>query len=394
MNSSSISVNAIIAAVFFIIFIILNAVISLFGAVVFIINTLIAIVLFLVCFAFIKRSTSNPYNAKTKAAASAILKKIKLSDTIFIMGHKFSDFDSIGAAAGIWSICTQAKKKNVYIVVDKHQSSAVPLIKHLEDSDLSDAFISPEKARSIVTENSFLIIVDTNSLDFIESAELYEMTQHVCIIDHHHLSSNKIQGTSIFFHELSASSACEMVTELIRYIGGNTLNKTEAEGLFAGIMLDTKNFSLKSSLQTFEAALYLKRKGADNSKIKKMFAVPLSVHKIKSKIIENANIIENCAVARLSELESNARVACAQAADELVDIENVRASFVIFSCDNEVNISARSQGDVDVRIIMEQMGGGGHQTMAAAQIPEMNFEQVEEKLIKIIKKELMKSKGE
>ena len=197
----------------------------------------------------------------------------------------------------------------------------------------------------------------------------------------------------IFYHEPSASSACEMVAELIQYMGDEGLEKAEAECLLAGIMLDTKSFSLKSGVRTFEAADYLKKKDADNAEVKKMFANSMDAYKIKCKIIENAYMAEDCAIARLNEREKDARVPCAQAADELLNIKNVRASFVIFPDEDGISISARSFGDVNVQLIMEALGGGGHQTMAAAQIPNIDFEQAEEQLIKIIKEKLGETKN-
>ncbi len=330
---------------------------------------------------------------RTRVVGMALLEKIESSDSVFIMGHKFSDFDSIGAAAGLWGVCARIKKKNTYIIADKSQSLAGLAINHLEKSNSDKMFVSPEQARSLITENSFLIIVDTHFLKSLESIEIYKMIKHVAVIDHHRMTVDKISNALIFYHEPFASSACEMVTELVQYMGDTGLKKAEAECLLAGIMLDTKSFSLKSGIRTFEAAAYLKKKGADNAEVKKMFAVSIDAYKIKCKIIENAYIAEGCAIARLNEYEKDAKVPCAQAADELLDIKNVRASFVIFPDDNVVNISARSFGDVNVQVIMEALGGGGHQTMAAAQIPNVSFNQAEEKLIEIIKEKFSKRKS-
>lgn len=330
---------------------------------------------------------------RTRVVAAAILEKIEASDSVFIMGHKFSDFDSIGAAAGLWGVCSRVKKKNTYIVVNKSHSLAGLAINHLEKSNPDKMFISPSQAKSLVTENSFLIIVDTHFLKSLESVDVYKMIKHVAVIDHHRMTVDKINNALIFYHEPFASSACEMVTELIQYMGDQGLKKAEAECLLAGIMLDTKSFSLKSGVRTFEAAAYLKKKGADNAEVKKMFANSMDAYKIKCRIIENAYMIENCAIARLNEREKDARVPCAQAADELLNVKNVRASFVIFPDEDGISISARSFGDVNVQVIMEALGGGGHQTMAAAQIPNIDFEQAEEKLIKIIKEKLGETKN-
>lgn len=330
---------------------------------------------------------------RTRVVANALLEKIQSSDSVFIMGHKFSDFDSIGAAAGLWSVCTRVKKKNAYIVVNKNNSLAGLAINHLEKTGSDKMFISPEQAKPLITEKSLLIVVDTHFLKSLESVDVYKMFKRVTVIDHHRMTVDKINNAVIFYHEPSASSACEMVTELIQYMGDAGLKKAEAECLLAGIMLDTKNFSLKSGVRTFEAAAYLKRKGADNAEVKKMFVNSMDAYKIKCRIIESARMVDDCAIARLSEREKDARVPCAQAADELLNVKNVRASFVIFPDGDGVSISARSFGDVNVQIIMEALGGGGHQTMAAAQIPNMSFEQAEEKLIKIIKEKLSDTKN-
>jgi c-di-AMP phosphodiesterase-like protein len=331
---------------------------------------------------------------RAKAVADKLVEEIKSSDKVFIMGHKFSDFDSVGAAAGLWSTCARVINKRAYIVVDKSQSLAGPAIRHLEEINLSEMFISPEQAKSLVTENSFLIVVDTHFLKSIESVAVYKMIKRVAVIDHHCITANKIKNALIFYHEPHASSACEMVTEIVRHMGDEGIGKAEAECLLAGIMLDTKNFSLGSSAQTFEVAAYLKRKGADNAEVKKMFANSMSAYKIKCRIIENAYITaDGCAIARLNEREKNARVPCAQAADELLNVKNVRASFVIFPDEDGVSISARSFGDVNVQAIMEALGGGGHQTMAAAHIPNIDFEKAEKKLISAVDDKLSKIKN-
>lgn len=325
---------------------------------------------------------------RTRVAAMAILEKIELSDNVFIMGHKYSDFDSVGAAAGLYGVCSKLKKKKSYIVVDKSRSLAGLAINHLEKSGQENIFITPEDALPLITENSLLIAVDTHSVKFLESFDVYKKISNVIVIDHHRLSVDKIKNASIFFHEPFASSTCEMVAELVQYMGDKYLKKAEAECLLAGIMLDTKSFSLKSGIRTFEAAAYLKKKGADNLSVKKMFANSMDTYKLRCKIIETAYIFGDCAVAKLNEKIENMRVSCSQAADELLNIKNVKASFVIFSSGETVNISARSLGDVNVQIIMEKLGGGGHQTMAAAQINSHSIEEVEQRLLEIIKENI------
>ncbi len=321
---------------------------------------------------------------RTRVVAMALLEKIQACDSIFVMGHKLSDFDSVGASIGLWSACLRIGKKPSYIVLNSEASMASPLIETMNRFGYSGSVISPQEAMQKVTKNSFLIVVDTHAESFLESYKLYCMFTHTAIIDHHRMTVDKIKASDIFFHEPFASSTCEMVTELVQYMDDKHLKKWEAECLLAGIMLDTKSFSLKSGVRTFEAAAYLKKKGADSAEVKKMFADSIDVYKIKCKIIESTYVIKNCAIAKCEENKSATRISCVQAADELLDIKEIRASFVIFKSENGVNVSARSLGDVNVQVIMESLGGGGHQTMAAAHVPGATIDEVEEKLKEFI----------
>lgn len=329
---------------------------------------------------------------RTRVAAMTLLDKINCAGRIFIMGHQFSDFDSIGAAAGLWSVCSQSKRKETYIVVNKERSLAKTAISYLEKCGYENVFLEPEQAASMINENSLLIIVDTHCVNFVESRELYKKSTNTAVIDHHRLSVDKVSDVDMFFHEPFASSTCEIVTELIQYMGDKHLKKPECECLLAGIMLDTKNFSLKSGVRTFEAAAYLRRKGADSISVKKMFACSMELSKAKCRIIQSAEIIDDCAVAMFEGSGENTKIACAQAADELLSIKNIKASFVLSKIGSSINISARSTGDVNVQLIMEKLGGGGHQTMAAAQIKSADMLQAKENLIEIIKQFLEKSK--
>ena len=325
---------------------------------------------------------------RTRVVAMALLEKIQSCNSIFIMGHKFSDFDSVGASIGLWSVCTKCNKKASYIVVNRDRSMAKSILDLVDENVGYKVIVSPEEATSKVTENSFLIVVDTHSEKFLESNSFYKLFNHIAVIDHHRMTVDKITGADIFFHEPFASSTCEMVTELIQYMGDKHIKKWEAESLLTGIMLDTKSFSLKTGIRTFEAGAYLKRKGADSSKVKKMFADSMESYKIKCKIIESAEIFENCAIAIYREESDTARLSCAQAADNLLNIKNVRASFVLFKNKGGVGISSRSLGDINVQLIMESLGGGGHQTMAAGYIPNTELEDAKQKLIEILSKTL------
>lgn len=195
---------------------------------------------------------------------------------------------------------------------------------------------------------------------------------------------NHIENAMIFYHEPYSSSASEMVAELIQYLGSDNLTRLEAEALLAGIMLDTKNFVLRTGVRTFEAAAFLRGKGADTVEVKRLFSNSISTYKTKYKLVSEAEIFNFYAIACADEETSDIRIAAAQAADELLGIENVKASFVMFPTKNCINISARSLGDVNVQVLMEKMGGGGHQTMAATQLKGVTMEEAREQLVQIV----------
>lgn len=335
-------------------------------------------------FGGISKETEKRSKVRARIIAMTLSDQIDNSDKVLIMGHRFSDLDSVGASVGMYSAVTKAKKKEAHIVIDKNETLALPLVKNIESISGEDIFISRKSALDLITENTLLIIVDTHSIDFLECKELYEKSHKVVVIDHHRMMVNYISNAIVFYHEPYASSASEMVTELVQYIGNVHLNRIEAEALLSGIMLDSKNFVLKTGVRTFEAAAYLKRKGADTVEVKRMFSNSINTYKVKYQLISDAEIFNSCAIACAEENSEDIRIASAQAADELLGIQGVKASFVIYSTEGCVNISARSFGDVNVQLIMEKMGGGGHQTMAGAQIKGKSTKEVIKNLIEII----------
>ena len=246
-------------------------------------------------------------------------------------------------------------------------------------------FISPQEAAAQITPKSLLMVLDTHSQEFVESAELLDLASRIVVIDHHRMMVRHIENALVFYHEPYASSTSEMVTELVQYIGDRTVTELEAEALLAGIMLDTKNFVLKTGVRTFEAAAYLRRKGADTVKVKRMFSDSIEAYKAKYRIVTNAEILGNCAVASSEKEFPEIRIASAQAADELLSIQGVEASFVVFPTGGVVNISARSLGDINVQLIMEDLGGGGHLTMAGAQLSGLTVAQAYSRLIEAIR---------
>lgn len=339
-------------------------------------------------FGGVSKETEKRSKVRARVISMALSDQIDNSDKVLIMGHRFSDLDCVGAAIGMYSAAAKGKRKEAYIVLNKDETLALPLVKNIEAMNSKEIFISPEKAIGLITEKTLLIIVDTHSMDFLESKLLYEKSHKTVVIDHHRMMVNHISNAVVFYHEPYASSASEMVTELVQYLDDEFLNRIEAESLLAGIMLDSKNFVLKTGVRTFEAAAYLRRKGADTVEVKRLFSNSMNTYKVKYQLISGAEIFNSCAIACADEKEGSyedIRIASAQAADELLGIEGVRASFVIYSSgNNSVSISARSFGDVNVQLIMEAMGGGGHQTMAGAQINDTSIKEVAQRLIELI----------
>ena len=243
----------------------------------------------------------------------------------------------------------------------------------------------PETAIDLVMDKTLLIITDTHTVDLIESPDIYRRCKQVVVIDHHRKMVNHIDNAVIFYHEPFASSASEMVTELIQYLGDACrLNRMEAEALLSGIMLDTKNFVMKTGVRTFEAAAYLRRLGADTISVRELFSSTIDSYRRRAQIVSGAELLHGCAIAVCDSSGDDMRVIAPQAADELLNISGVKASFVLYANGGTVNISARSMGAFNVQVIMEKMGGGGHHTMAGAQIKDTDCHQARTRLAAII----------
>ncbi len=308
---------------------------------------------------------------KSRIIATAIQELISNYDNVYIMGHRFGDLDSIGSAIGL-SDAVQQMGKRAYVVTDFNKTLASPLIQyHIEHSD-HNTFIDVDTAiENFKNYNSCLIVVDTHNKMILESKALYEMANQIIVIDHHRKNVNFIDNAVIFHHEPFASSASEMVTELIQYFKiPNKISSYSADALLSGIMLDTKNFIMKTGVRTFEAAAFLKKNGADTIAVKSLFSNTIESYKAKSKIVASADIYKRCAIAETEEDIKDIRIVAPQSADELLNITDVDASFVIYKTNDCINISARSLGKMNVQIVMEKLGGGGHQTMSATQLHE------------------------
>ena len=319
--------------------------------------------------------------AKSRIISNAIQELVHNSDNVYIMGHRFADLDAVGAGAGLAGAVRQAGGE-AYFVVDPIKNLAGGLIERLH-SEIPDLLITPQQAVENFSENSLLIIVDTHNAELVESRELHDMAVHKIVIDHHRKSVNFIDDAVIFYHEPYSSSASEMVTEVIQYFKNvSFLPQVYAEALLAGIMLDTKNFIMKTGVRTFEAAAYLRKNGADTVKVKGLFTNSIEAYRKKSALISTAEIFDRCAIAVSK--SDDIRIIAPQAADELLGISGVDASFVIYKTGDVVNISARSLGVMNVQVIMERLGGGGHQTMAAAQLTDVSEQKAKEMLIEVL----------
>ncbi len=335
-------------------------------------------------FGGISKGIERRSKVRTRIVASNLIDQIQLSDNVLVMGHKYSDLDCIGAAIGMWSTISKSQGKQANIIINHEQTLAPSLVENIESSEKRNIFISPKKALELINDDTLLIIVDTHSSSFLESKDVYDKCHRIVVIDHHRMMVNHIEDAVIFYHESYASSASEMVSELMQYIGDKHLSRIEAEALLAGIMLDTKNFVLKTGVRTFEAAAYLRKKGADTVEVKRMFSNTIDTYKAKYQLVSGAEIFNNCAIASADDESGDIKLAAVQAADELLGIQGVEASFVVYSYNGIINISARSLGEVNVQLIMEAMGGGGHQTMAGVQLRDSTMEHAREKLVEII----------
>lgn len=323
---------------------------------------------------------------KTRFVATALMELINSCDSVIIMGHRYGDLDSVGSGAGM---CGAVRLLNpdieAYMAVDYEKCLAKPIIDRLNENLTEELpiFISITEAIARMNDRTLLIVTDTHNKDIIESTELYEAAKHIAVIDHHRQTVNFIDNAVIFHHEPYASSASEMTAELIQYFPGiDKLQSYYADAMLAGIMLDTKDFVMRTGVRTFEAAAFLRKLGADMVAVKGLFANTLECVKHRSQLISATEIYSRCGIAMDESGDSSARVSAAQAADEMLSILGVDASFVIFKTpDGGINISARSRGAMNVQIIMEKLGGGGHQTMAAAQFRDISINEAKAKLI-------------
>ena len=320
---------------------------------------------------------------KARIVAQALENLMKESKKVMIMGHTNPDMDCVGASFGVYRLA-KTLDKNAYIVINNKEATIEAFQKSIEkDEEYEDVIINKEVALENVDEDTLLVIVDTHKMNYVESEELVDRAKKIVIIDHHRRSADYIEKATLTFQEVYASSTAELVTEILQYVEQKVQLKTiEAESLYAGIMMDTKNFTFKTGVRTFEAAAYLRKCGVDIIRVKKWFQSDLESFNKIAEIVGKAEIVnDTIAISICEEKAKDVNVICAKAADELLTISDITASFVIGQLGEKVCISGRSIGDINVQMILEKLGGGGHITLAGAQVEGMTLEETKQELI-------------
>ena len=331
------------------------------------------------------KATEKRTKVKSRVMANAFRELIADAGEVYIMGHSFADMDAVGAAAGI---CCAARKrgKQARIVIDREHTAAETLIARLDAlPEYSGVFLTPAEAFLQMRADTLLVVVDTNRPDMVENPQLLESCNRVAVVDHHRRAATYIKNAAFNFHEPYASSASELVTELLQYLVEPTdLLREEAGALLAGIVLDTKHFTQRTGGRTFEAAAFLRRSGADTAEVQRLFQGDLKDMVTKYDIIRRAEMYRSNIAVSVVEEPGVDRVAAAQAADDLLTLKGVQASFVIYAAEGAVLMSARSLGEINVQVILEALGGGGNSTTAGARIEDTDPESVRQQLIGVL----------
>lgn len=335
------------------------------------------------------KSVEKNTRVKARVKAQALRELMLTRDTIFVMGHKVGDMDSFGASIGIYRTAKTLDKK-VHIVINEMNSTARQMFKRFgADSGYEeDLFISSEEALEKVTKNTLLIVVDVNRPSYAECPELCKKTQSIVVLDHHRQNTEVFENALLSYIEPYASSACEMVTEIVQYIEDNVkLKQQEADAMYGGITIDTNNFTNRTGVRTFEAAAFLRRNGADVTRVRKMFRDDMEDYKAKAIAIQQAEVFKEQFVLSICPAEgiSMPTVVGSQVANELLNIKGIKASFVCTPYNDQIYISARSIDEVNVQLIMEKLGGGGHINLAGAQLKGCTCEEAKELLKETLK---------
>lgn len=330
---------------------------------------------------------------KTRIIASALTELIEGSDNVLIMGHRGADLDVVGSASSLYKAIL-SRGREAKIVINRRTCLAGELLGQLEKQGYAGAFIDEEEALPLLTRRTLLIIVDTHRQSLVESQELYRAARTVVVIDHHRKMVDFIDNAVIFYHEPFSSSTSEMVAELMQYVADSAVTSAEANALLAGITLDTRNFTVRTGVRTFEAAAYLRRKGADTASVRLLFSGSMESYERRTKIVEGAQFYKGCAIAETGPADPESmRIVAPQAADELLTITGVNASFVLYPMQDSCAISARSMGRVNVQLILESLGGGGHSTMAGVQLKGVSSAEAKERLLAAVDKYLSQNRA-
>ena len=319
-------------------------------------------------------------HVRSRIIANALCDLIKKSDSVIIMGHRMSDLDAIGSAIGALRICKICGVPAV-IAVNSDATLAGPLLKTFIDAGEGHNFIPPDQTLDVITPRTLLIVVDTYQKRLLESQKIYEKCKRVVVIDHHRMAVGHIDNPLLLYHEPYASSASELVCELLQFLPKeDNITALEAQALLAGIMLDTRSFARHVGVRTFEAAAWLRSRGAQTADTKLLFNTSKEEYEARAHIVESAYIYKGCAIALSEELDAGMNVVLPMAANDLLTINGVDASFVAVAKNGGVNISARSMGALNVQVILEPLGGGGHLMMAGAQLHDCTLQDAETRI--------------
>ena len=319
-------------------------------------------------------------HVRSRIIANALADQIRQSDSVIIMGHRMSDLDAVGSAIGVLRMCKMCDVPAV-IAVQQGATLAGALIDTFIDAGESHNFIEPRETLSLITPDTLLIVVDTYQKYLLESREIYEKCKRVVVIDHHRMAVGHIDNPVLLYHEPYASSASELVCELLQFMpSADNITPLEAQALLAGIMLDTRSFALHVGVRTFEAAAWLRSRGAKTAETKLLFNTSKEEYEARAAIVESAYIYKGCAIALSQELPPEMSVVLPMAANDLLTINGVDASVVAVAKNGGVNISARSMGALNVQVILEGLGGGGHLTMAGAQLKDCTLKEAESRI--------------
>lgn len=341
------------------------------------------------------RETEKRTKVKARVMANALCELIENAPQVLIMGHKAADLDSIGSAIGIYAI-TRHLQTPAKIVLGEVNSSVDRLLQRLKEAEpaYKEAFLPSERAKDMVTAKTLVIVVDTHKPSMVEAPEILDYSSQTVLIDHHRRSTEYLEHPVLTYHEPYASSTSEMITEILQYTDTEwSISKEEAEALFAGITLDTKNFMVKSGVRTFDAAAFLRRHNVDTTAVRQLFRTDLQTFATRAKIVESSEIYRDVLALAYYEADDSDLQIVAHAADEMLNITNIEASFVLCLHKNVLYISARSTGSFNVQLIMEQIGGGGHMTVAGTQIPDVTIQQGKEMLCQAIDQYLESTEG-